>query len=119
MVAAQPPATATKLYLHYEGYPSYTLIVHGTSEDQRTAGELRRHFVQAYSAHFGAERALDAGRLRVLSDKRRTVDAAARISSAFKAGSDVYLDTEPAAEPAQQSSLRLEEGGPCLHASRQ
>jgi len=119
MVAAPPAATATKLYLHYEGYPSYTLIVHGTSEDQRTAGDLRRHFVAAYSAHYGAGRALDAGRLRVLSDKRRSVDAAARICTAFKAGSDVFLDAEPAAAPAQQDRLRGPEGGPCLQASRQ
>ena len=89
-------AAATKLYLHYEGYPNYTYILHGTADDQRTAGELRRKFVEAYNAHFGAGSTLDAAALRVLSEKRRAVDAAACISKAFKAGSDVYMDVDPA-----------------------
>ena len=89
-------AAATKLYLHYEGYPNYTYILHGTADDQRNAGELRRQFVEAYNAHFGAGSTLDAAALRVLSEKRRAVDAAACISKAFKAGSDVYMDVDPA-----------------------
>ena len=89
-------AATTKLYLHYEGYPNYTYILHGTADDQRTAGELRQQFVDAYNAHFGAGSALDAAALRVLSEKRRAVDAAACISKAFKAGSDVYMDRDPA-----------------------
>lgn len=89
-------AAATKLYLHYEGYPNYTYILHGTADDQRTAGELRQKFVEAYNAHFGAGSMLDAAALRVLSEKRRAVDAAACISKAFKAGSDVYMDVDPA-----------------------
>ena len=89
-------AAATKLYLHYEGYPNYTYILHGTADDQRTAGELRHKFVEAYNAHFGADSTLDAAAVRVLSEKRRAVDAAACISKAFKAGSDVYMDVDPA-----------------------
>lgn len=93
MVAHLPRETATKLYLHYEGYPNYTYILHGTADDQRTAGQLRRQFVEAYNAHFGA--ALEAGGLRVLSDKRRTIDATSRVSKAFKAGSDIFIEIDP------------------------